>query len=217
MKGICRPKRPESQHVVKCSTRMRDIREWNRVRVSLVRRSNTFTHHERYDDVDYPAADCGRRSRCQVRNVRRIQWAEPLLPGDTRDSVMSTFSGLVTIVAPHFTAGIVIDCNRVKKAPPWLRYMECWTVEQLQKFVQDQHWKMMELERYVRLGDFAMSSTRTIEGSKRNAGVARAESRSDHASQGDGLMAKVLNGILLFSSIAAFVRGIMLAAASLLT
>jgi hypothetical protein len=43
MKGICRFKRPESQHVVKCSTRMRDIREWNRVRVSLVRRSNTFT------------------------------------------------------------------------------------------------------------------------------------------------------------------------------
>ena len=64
---------------------------------------------------------------------------------------MSTFSGLVAIVAPHFTAGIVIDCNRVKKAPPWLRFMECWTVEELQKFVQDQHWKMVELERYVRL------------------------------------------------------------------
>jgi hypothetical protein len=38
--------------------------------------------------------------------------------------------------------------------------MECWTVEQLQKFVRDQHWKMVELERYVRLGDFAMSSAR---------------------------------------------------------
>jgi hypothetical protein len=62
---------------------------------------------------------------------------------------MSTFSGLVAIVAPHFTAGIVIDCNRIKKAPPWLRYMECWTVEQLQKFVRDQHWKMVELERYT--------------------------------------------------------------------
>ena len=63
---------------------------------------------------------------------------------------MSTFSGLVAIEAPHFTAGIVIDCNRVKKAPLWLRYMECWTFEQLQKFVQDQHWKMVELERYIR-------------------------------------------------------------------
>ncbi len=82
------------------------------------------------------------------------------MPGDTRDTVMSTFSGLVAIVAPHFTAGIVIDCNRVKKAPPWLRFMECWTVEELQKFVQDQHWKMVELERYVRLEEFAMSSTR---------------------------------------------------------
>jgi hypothetical protein len=30
----------------------------------------------------------------------------------------------------------------------------------LQKFVQDQHWKMVELERYVRLEEFAMSSTR---------------------------------------------------------
>jgi hypothetical protein len=66
------------------------------------------------------------------------------------DSVMSTFSGLVAIEAPHFTAGIVIDCDRVKKAPLWLRYMECWTFEQLQKFVQDQHWKMVELERYIR-------------------------------------------------------------------
>ena len=62
---------------------------------------------------------------------------------------MSTFSGLVAIEAPHFTAGIVIDCERVKKAPLWLRYMECWTFEQLQKFVQDQHWKMVELERPV--------------------------------------------------------------------
>jgi hypothetical protein len=33
--------------------------------------------------------------------------------------------------------------------------MECWTVEQLQKFVRDQHWKMVKLERCVRLGDFA--------------------------------------------------------------
>jgi hypothetical protein len=73
---------------------------------------------------------------------------------------MSAFSGVVAIVAPHFTAGIMIDCNRIKKAPPWLRYMECWTVEQLQKFVRDQHWKMVELERYVRLGDFATSSAR---------------------------------------------------------
>ena len=69
---------------------------------------------------------------------------------------MSTF--LVAIVAPHFTAGIVIDCNHIKKAPPCLSYMECWTVEQLQKFVRDQHWKMVELERCVRLEDFAMSS-----------------------------------------------------------
>jgi hypothetical protein len=35
------------------------------------------------------------------------------------DSVISTFSGLVAIEAPHFTAGIVIDCDRVKKAPLW--------------------------------------------------------------------------------------------------
>ena len=105
-------------------------------------------------------ADCGRQSRCQVREVHRLQEAEPLLPGDARDSVMSAFSGVVAIVAPHFTAGIMIDCNRIKKAPPWLRYMECWTVEQLQKFVRDQHWKMVELERYVRLGDFATSSAR---------------------------------------------------------
>ena len=60
---------------------------------------------------------------------------------------MSAFSGVVAIVAPHFTAGIMIDCNRIKKAPQLLRYMECWTVEQLQKFVRDQHWKMVELER----------------------------------------------------------------------
>jgi hypothetical protein len=36
--------------------------------------------------------------------------------------------------------------------------MECWTVEQLQKFVRDQHWKMVELKRCVRLGDFAVPS-----------------------------------------------------------
>jgi hypothetical protein len=82
---------------------------------------------------------------------------------------MSTFSGLVAIVAPHFTAGIVIDCNRVKKAPPWLRFMECWTVEELQKFVQDQHWKMVELERYVRLEDLRCPARDIIERCKRNA------------------------------------------------
>jgi hypothetical protein len=91
---------------------------------------------------------------------------------------MSTFSGLVAIVAPHFTASVVIDCHRVKKTPPWLRYMECWTVEQLQKFVRDQHWKMVELERCARLGDFAISLRNAIA----IAGVARTESRSDHAS-----------------------------------
>ena len=88
-----------------------------------------------------------------MRNTSLREIAEPLLPGDARDGVMSAFSGVVAIVAPHFTAGIMIDCNRIKKAPPWLRYMECWTVEQLQKFVRDQHWKMVELERYVRLCD----------------------------------------------------------------
>jgi hypothetical protein len=131
----------------------------SRERESLAQEQDVHASRE-IRRFDYPAADCGRQSRCQVRNVRRIQWAAPLLPGDTRDTVMSTFSGLVAIVAPHFTAGIVIDCNRVKKAPPWLRFMECWTVEELQKFVQDQHWKMVELERYVRLEEFAMSSTR---------------------------------------------------------
>jgi len=76
-------------------------------------------------------ADCGRQSQIPAPSGR-------VMPGTAL---------VVAIVAPHFTAGIVIDCNRIKKAPPWLRYMECWTVEQLQKFVRDQHWKMVELER----------------------------------------------------------------------
>jgi hypothetical protein len=125
------------------------------VSVSLSHRSKTFTHHERYDDLIIQPLTAD-----DNLGAKYVMYAAPLLPGDPRDTVMSTFSGLVAIVAPHFTAGIVIDCNRVKKAPPWLRFMECWTVEELQKFVQDQHWKMVELERYVRLEEFAMSSTR---------------------------------------------------------
>jgi hypothetical protein len=41
--------------------------------------------------------------------------------------------------------------------------------------------------------------------------------RGDSSASGEAFMAKVLNDILLFSCIAAFVTGIVLAAASLLT
>jgi hypothetical protein len=56
------------------------------------------------------------------------------------------FTGIAVVAAPHFTAGISFRRGRISRVHPDLSYMEVgWTYEQLERFVDFQHWDVIKL------------------------------------------------------------------------
>jgi hypothetical protein len=59
-----------------------------------------------------------------------------------------SFTGIVAIELPDFRAGIAVHKNRVIKAPKRLQYMDGWTLDQLEEFVDSlkkSDWKLYRL------------------------------------------------------------------------
>jgi len=48
---------------------------------------------------------------------------------------------LYQILAPHFTAGISVD-KVVHRAPPIIKYMIGWQINQVEDYCRKKHWKI---------------------------------------------------------------------------
>jgi hypothetical protein len=56
-----------------------------------------------------------------------------------------TFTGIATIKAPHFYAGVVVERDKIVNVPPNLKYMQQWTYPELKAFVIKHHWRIAEM------------------------------------------------------------------------
>ncbi len=55
------------------------------------------------------------------------------------------FTGTAVVSAPHFTAGICFRRGRVSRVHPSMRYMEGWSYQRLERFVDNQNWDVIKL------------------------------------------------------------------------
>ena len=54
-------------------------------------------------------------------------------------------SKVISIYAPSFTAGVVCEDDKVKRAAPIIKYMRGWTLEQVKEYVARRGWQCEEL------------------------------------------------------------------------